>query len=62
MKKSEFIQLIADYIRDKESEYSADDQAKELFELIDKHTMPRNVIKVDLFDRYDNGWEPEDDN
>ena len=59
MKKSEFIQLIADYIRDKENEYSPEDQSKELFELIDKHMMPRNIIKVDLFDRYDNGWEPE---
>jgi|13_taG_2_1085334.scaffolds.fasta_scaffold01429_5 hypothetical protein len=62
MKKSEFIQQIAEYLRDRENEYSPEDQAKELFDFIDKHMMPRNMIKVDLFDRYDNGWKPESDN
>ena len=62
MKKSDFIKQIADYIRDKENEYTPEQQAKELFEnIIYKHMMPRNIIKVDLFDRYDNGWEPEND-
>lgn len=61
MKRSEFIKSIADYIEDKQNEYSPEDQARELFELIDKYMIPRNMIKVDLFNKYDNGWEPEDE-
>lgn len=62
MKKSEFIQLIADYIQDRENEFSPEDQAKDIFEkIIDKHMIPRNVIKIDLFKTHDNGWEPENE-
>lgn len=61
MKQSEFIKKIAEYIRDKENEYTPEQQASDLFKIIDEHMMPRNIIKVDLFDRYDNGWEPENE-
>lgn len=62
MKKSTFKQLIADYIASN-SDLTPEERAEKLFnEVIQEHMMPKNMIKVDLFGIYDNGWEPEDSN